>query len=367
MNDKADPERTNMVLEICRAQGFARYGVSDAGATEWADELIAWLEADKHSSMGYLKNHLAIRLDPEQFMPGVQSFVMVAEPYAPRGEAAEQPAAVGRIARYAHGRDYHKAIKRKLHAVCDVLREREPDESFRAFVDTAPVLEREYAQRACLGWVGKHTLLIDPVAGSYFFLGGIATTMKLEPEPERQADHCGSCTQCIDACPTAAITPYSVDGSKCISYLTIERRSAIGAEYFSAIGEWLFGCDICQEVCPHNSSAGHGKNETNNKLQSFDTQNEKSHGVGRGLSVLEILGWNEQARLDAFKGSAMKRATLAMMKRNAIIVAGNAIGNGQCGGLVERLSELAVDESEPEMVRETARMVLRGIEGQSSH
>jgi epoxyqueuosine reductase len=245
-------------------------------------------------------------------------------------------------------------MKRRLYALCDELRERFAGETFRAFVDTAPVMEREHAVRAGLGWFGKHTLLIHPRRGSYLLLGGIVTTLGLDsPRSQRvEADHCGTCTRCIEACPTDAITPYSVDASRCISELTIERRGMIPGEFHEAIGEWLFGCDICQEVCPHNSAPGGGAGRVpvgrahaayGPKRDSFD--------------LLEVLGWTEADRRAAFAGSALKRAKLGMIRRNALIVAGNVLREGDVPALRARIEEIARDEGEEGLVRETARAV----------
>jgi epoxyqueuosine reductase len=310
--------------------------------------------------MGYLGEHVDVRLDPGRILRGAKSIVMVADLYATRNDGPDRAIGVreGRIARYARGRDYHKRMKKRLHATCDVLRERYPSEEFRAFTDTAPVLERELAQRAGLGWVGKHTLLIHPVRGSYFFLGGFATTLEVAGEATgaRVVDHCGSCTRCIEACPTDAITPYSVDGSRCISYLTIERREPIDEAFHRAIGAWLFGCDVCQEVCPHNSPRGHGR---------VGIADEAYEPRRDGFDLLDVLGWDEADRRAAFEGTALKRATLAMMKRNAVIVAGNKLAEGEDADLRGRLEEIAGDESESDMVRDAAATVLARIEARN--
>ncbi len=357
----AATNRTELVA-ACRTGGFAAAGVCACDASAWSDEYRAWLDAGKAGSMGYLGEHVDGRLDPGRILDGARSIVMVADLYATRNDGPDRTLGgrEGRIARYARGRDYHKRMKKRLHAVCDLLREQHPGEDFRAFTDTAPVLEREMAQRAGLGWVGKHTLLIHPVRGSYFFLGGFATTLEVggEKESARVADHCGSCTRCIDACPTDAITPYSVDGSRCISYLTIERRGPIDEAFFEGIGAWLFGCDVCQEVCPHNSLRGHGR------VGIADGAYEPRRD---GFDLLEVLGWNETDRRSAFEGTALKRATLAMMKRNAVIVAGNKLAankhaRGEDAGLRERIAEIAADAGETEMVRDAAATVLARLD-----
>ncbi|MEO1009352.1 MAG: tRNA epoxyqueuosine(34) reductase QueG [Planctomycetota bacterium] len=308
--------RSRSVLRRCEAMGFALAGIARPGPIRHPTFFEGWLEDGKHGSMAYLAEHADLRADPRGMLEGCRSVVMVADQYATRGDRDERlPPTHGRIARYARGRDYHRVIKKRLHALCDELAAAHPRGRFRAFVDTAPVHERDLAVAAGLGWTGKHTLLIHPERGSWLLLGGVLTSLDLEPADGPVADHCGTCTRCIDACPTGAITPYSVDARRCISYLTIERRHAIPAEFEPAIGDWLFGCDVCQEVCPHNSPRRHATAGPNpayaSERDSFD--------------LLDVLGWTEADRRSAFTRSAMKRATLGMMRRNAVIAAGNRL------------------------------------------
>ncbi|USN98375.1 MAG: tRNA epoxyqueuosine(34) reductase QueG [Phycisphaeraceae bacterium] len=289
----------------------------DVTPSERGNELRAWLDTGRHGSMAWLAEHVDLRTDPARLLEGARSIVMVADLYATRAAsgADDVPPGHGRIARYARGDDYHRTMKKRLHAVCDALRLNHPHAGFRAFVDTAPVPERELAARAGLGWIGKHTLLIHPRLGSWLLLGGFLTTLELEPIRDAITDHCGSCTRCLDACPTDAITPYSVDSRRCISYLTIERREPIDPVFHAAIGDWLFGCDICQEVCPHNSPR-----------DADDSQHPVAprYGNRRGsFDLLDVLGWDADARAAALRGTAMKRATLEMWRRNAEIVRGN--------------------------------------------
>jgi epoxyqueuosine reductase len=299
--------------------------------------------------MAYLARNVDVRLDPALLLEGARSIVMVADQYATRNDPPDDAGGGGRIARYARGRDYHKEIKSRLHKVCDALREEHPRAEFRSFADTAPVLERELAQRAGLGWVAKHTLIIDPDLGSYLLLGGFATTLQLAPPADQPAvtDHCGACTRCIEACPTDAISPYSVDARRCISYLTIERRREIDDAYHEPIGDWIFGCDICQEVCPHNSPR---------PSREVGEAREAYRSSRHALDPLSVLRWEASDRTTELRASAMKRATLDMLKRNALIVAGN---QAQDGNVQARVAEIAADESESDMVRETARSVLR--------
>ncbi|MEZ6243816.1 MAG: tRNA epoxyqueuosine(34) reductase QueG [Phycisphaerales bacterium] len=349
-------ETARALLDLARGLGFACAGVCGVEPSRWRDELRTWLDAGKHGEMGYLAQNSELRENPSRLLEGARSILVVADRYAPRGDADQPSAAAarGRIARYARGNDYHKVIKRRLHELCDRAREWRPDAEFRAFVDTAPVLERELAARAGIGWVAKHTLVINPALGSYLLLGGVATTLELEAPPEQPVvtDHCGTCTRCIEACPTNAITPYSVDATRCVSYLTIERRPRIAPEFFEGVRDWIFGCDICQEVCPHNSErrtdvAPPIPDEYTPRRDSFD--------------LLEVLAWTEEHRREAFKSSSMKRATLAMMRRNALIAAGNAIRERGDAGLKRRIEEIASATNEDEMVRQTAIDVLAGL------
>ncbi len=354
--------------------------------------------------MSYMAERVAERLDPARILPGARRAIMVADLYTPRDRGVDSPLAPGhgRIARYARGRDYHGVIKRRLHRLSDELRAAFPGCEFRSFTDTAPVMERELAARAGLGWVAKNTLLIHPRLGSYFVIGGVLTTMELEAPPEQREvpDHCGTCTRCIDACPTGAITPYRVDGSRCISYLTIERQGEIPPEFFAPIGSWLYGCDICQEVCPHNSARGplidpveddaapparrpggwglepdaaseapaarnSGENAVPPTAESAPLRNPEYTPRLSSLDTAQVLGWDEDARRAAFTTSAMKRASLEMMKRNALIVAGNAIredpGSQAARALESRVRHAMEDPTEPELVRRTAREVLLSL------
>jgi len=327
------------IVALCTGEfRFALAGICEAAPSGRGDEFRAWIQSGRHGEMTWLARNVEVRLDPRAFVPGARSLIMVADLYAERGRlrsderAAKVPSGEGRrrgrVARYAQGDDYHVVMKKRLHALCDRLRERFPREMFRAFVDTAPVLEREHAARAGLGWIGKHTLLIHPRLGSCMFLGGVATTLAIQPAPEQReiADHCGTCTRCIDACPTGAISPYSIDATRCISYLTIEHRSSIAPELRPLMGDWLFGCDICQEVCPHNGPRrdAAAADPTSADLAGDARASARAHPAYAprppardGFDLLEVLGWSEADRSRALKRSAMKRAKLAMLQRNA--------------------------------------------------
>jgi len=354
---------TREVLGRCRELGFALAGVCRAEPSRWADELRAWLADERHGDMGYLVDGLDKRLDVgrvlEEVVPGgppARSVVMVADQYARRaGDDERAMPGAGRIARYARGRDYHRTIKRRLHRLADRLRVEHPGTDFRTFVDTAPVLERELAVRAGLGWQARNTMVIHPRRGSWILLGGFVTNLDLEPPPEQEAwgDHCGSCTRCIDACPTGAITPYRVDATRCVSYLTIERRGAIDEGLFEGVGDWVYGCDVCQEVCPHNSPRADG----DDGVPSAYAPRQAT------LDLLAVLGWGEAERRSAFAVSAMKRARVDMMKRNALIALGNQLQSAPDAAALARIIAIAADPAEPRLVRETARAVRRRLAG----
>ncbi|MFN0011240.1 MAG: tRNA epoxyqueuosine(34) reductase QueG [Phycisphaerales bacterium] len=328
----ADPVNAGRdIVRACLARGFALASVCPALPSARQPEFRAWLAAGKHGDMAFLEEFLDARLDPARLLPGARSFIIVADRYAQRPEAGEPPPAApdgtvpGRIAKYARGRDYHGVIKQRLHALADSLRPLHPGALFRSFADTAPVLEREHAARAGLGWIGKHTLMIHPTEGSYFVLGGILTTLDLQPDPHAppQTDRCGTCTRCIDACPTQAITPYSVNASRCISYLTIEHKGEIVPALADQMGEWLFGCDICQDVCPYNQArpATEPTPPSPHPPHPLHPAYTPRH---HALDVLHVLKWSAAERTARLTGSAMKRATLDMLKRNALIVLRNA-------------------------------------------
>jgi epoxyqueuosine reductase len=311
--------------------------------------------------MTYLGEALDVRLEPGRVLDGARAFVVVADRYAPRGDEDDTRSGVGRVARYARGKNYHDVVKRRLHRVADAMRVRFPGSDFRTCVDTAPVPERELAALAGLGWIGKNTMLIHPRVGSYVVLGVMATTLDLAPATDQTPDHCGTCTRCIDACPTGAITPYSVDASRCVSYLTIERREVIPPALHRGVGDWIFGCDVCQEVCPHNSAREAGQEGASGGV------NPAYAPARRGFDLLGVLGWTEEDRREAFRGSAMKRATLAIMKRNALVAAGNALERGdmpahEATALRARIGAIAADDGEEDLVRSSARDVLARLE-----
>lgn len=235
--------------------GFAGLGIAKAEhMDEEAQRLEQWLAQDYHGSMSYMSNHFDKRVDPTKLVPGAKSVISIVYNYYTEDRQTDPEAP--KIAMYAYGKDYHKVVKKKLLSLFRWLQEEVGDVVGRCFVDSAPVLERDWAKRSGVGWIGKNTLLLNKSMGSYFFLGEIITDVVLEYDGPT-TDHCGTCTKCIDACPTDAISSegYLLDGSKCISYLTIEHREDIPTEFKDQMEGWMFGCDICQQVCPWNRFA----------------------------------------------------------------------------------------------------------------
>ncbi len=245
--------------------GFDACGIARAERLdEEALRLERWLLEERHATMHWMERHFDKRVDPRELVPGARSVVSVLQSYYapdehPPAEHAEdaEDASSGKISRYAQGEDYHRVMKDGLHRLYDWLDEAAGGIQGRVFVDSAPVLDRAWAQRAGLGWPGKHTLLINRTLGSYFFIGEMIVDVPLPPDAPSVQDYCGSCTRCIDACPTGAIyEPYALDAERCISYLTIEHREDDLPEALEAqMEDWIFGCDICQEVCPWNKFA----------------------------------------------------------------------------------------------------------------
>ncbi|MEZ4789505.1 MAG: tRNA epoxyqueuosine(34) reductase QueG [Flavobacteriales bacterium] len=283
--------------------GFLACGVAKAGfLEEEAPRLERWLREGRHGAMGYMANHFDLRLDPRRLVEGAKSVISLAYNYHTplKQEDPEAP----KLSTYAFGRDYHKVVKQRLKPLVAFIQERYGEVALRTFVDSAPVLEKAWAQRSGLGWMGKHTNIIRQGAGSYFFLCEIILDLDLEPDAP-VTDHCGTCRRCIDACPTEAITPYAVDGSRCISYLTIELKDAIPAELAGKLNDWAFGCDICQEVCPWNRfSTPHNEPQFTPKPELLELSKDEWHGMTE--VVFDRL----------FEGSAVKRTKYSGLQRN---------------------------------------------------
>lgn len=233
--------------------GFDFCGIAKAGfLEEEAPKLEAWLNQNYHGQMAYMANHFDKRLDPTKLVDVAKTVVSLVYNYYPKAELFQGKEDL-KVAKYAYGQDYHHVIKDKLKVLLENLRQEIGEFGGRAFVDSAPVMERQWAQKSGLGWLGKNSLLLNKEMGSFFFLAELIIDLEVKPDPPVIKDYCGTCTKCIDACPTEAIVqPGVVDGSKCISYLTIELKENIPASFKGKMENWVFGCDICQDVCPWN-------------------------------------------------------------------------------------------------------------------
>lgn len=371
--DASFAPRAQAVVRLAQNLGFALLGIAPAEPSAYAREFQAWLDAGLQGEMDYMAAHTPQRLDPRVLVPGARSIICVADLYAsraaapPAGEPAPSQPGTGRIARYAWGDDYHRVMKKRLHTLADALRERWPEETFLTTVDTAPILEREHALRAGLGWIGKNTMLIHPALGSYLLLGEIVTTMPMQTAdegagasgastsgPGRMADHCGTCTRCIDACPTRCITEHRVDATRCISYLTLEHRGPIAPELHADMGDWLAGCDVCQEVCPFNQPRAAGEDEALPRPYRAYAPRPPAPAV----PLLEVLNWTAPDRQKAFERSPLKRIKLDQLQRNALIAAGNRLAKHSEPALRKRIEEIAHGTTAGELCRETAQAVL---------
>ena len=361
MSSRRESDPTDRVLDRCDELEFALAGVCDAAPSAHAAEVRAWIRQGRHGSMAWLEGRLEERLDPSVYLPGARAIICVADRYHDGGrdriDRSGPPR--GRVARYARGRDYHKVMKKRLVTLARELGSDHPEHRFQPCVDTAPLLEREHAMRAGLGLVGKNTLLIEPGVGSWMLLGAIVTTMPLRPTPPdgRRVDPCGTCTRCIDACPTDAITPFEVDARRCIAYTTIEHREEIDESIAERTEDWLFGCDLCQEVCPHGSRS---------RRRPAATVHPAYEARFESFDLLEVLGWSPEDALERLAGTAARRATVAMWRRNAIVCAVSAAREAPdeagVSHLIARIREIAADDSEDELVRTTAVRSLRSIE-----
>lgn len=294
---------TQLIKQEAQRLGFVAVGISKARRLdEEADRLESWLKRGFQGQMGYLENHFDKRLDPSLLVPGAKTVVSLLYNYFPPEEQTD-PAAP-KIARYAYGTDYHFVVKDKLKDLMHFITEQIGEVDGRVFVDSAPVMERAWAKLSGLGWIGKNSLLLNRKMGSYHFVAELIIDLELEADGPT-TDHCGTCTACIDACPTEAITPYEVDGSKCISYLTIELKNEIPQEFTGKMENWAFGCDICQEVCPWNRFA--------------KPHNEPAFAPSSDILQWDYAQWTEMTEdvfRKVFKNSPLKRTKFEGLKRN---------------------------------------------------
>jgi epoxyqueuosine reductase len=330
--------------------GFDRAGVALLDRSEHGEAFDAWLAAGHQAGMRWLERRLEDRLDPSRLLPGAKTVLCVALRYFVSEDEEVGGDLWPRVARYARGDDYHDLMGRRLQALCARIAEAFPGTVTRSYVDTGPVLEREWAARAGVGAVGKNTNLLHPADGSYFLLGEVLLGLDLEPDVP-MADLCGSCRACLDACPTGALpAPYVLDSRACISYWTIEHRGAIPTEVRPLLGEWVFGCDVCQEVCPWNADPSPASDA------HLALPAER-----RRLNLVSLLEMTRGEYERSFRGSAMKRSKRTGLRRNAAI----AMGNRRDRRYVAALSG-ALEDAEDADLRRHASWALGRLGGESA-
>lgn len=298
-------KNTQIVKDTAAALGFEYCGIAKARfLDDDAHRLEAWLNKGMHGNMHYMENHFDLRTNPTLLVPGAKSIITLLLNYYP---TSLQKTNTNKVAKYAYGDDYHKIIKKKLHCFFDVLKQQIGDINGRGFVDSAPVLERAWAQLSGLGWIGKNGNLINKKQGSFFFIASLIVDVALDADAAMPKDYCGTCTRCIDACPTEAILPNKVvDGSKCISYFTIELKDALIPDSMKGkFDNWLFGCDTCQDVCPWNSFS-----KPNNHVELKPLAEILQYSQAEWNELTE-----EKFKL-IFNNSPLKRSKYAGIKRN---------------------------------------------------
>lgn len=317
--------------------GFAAAGLFQVHESPAGAHTADWIARGQHGSMQWIERHVPAKGDPRAYWPQARSGIVVAMPYFHPTPAATDPL-LGRISRYAWGRDYHKVVRKRLDQLLLRVQALIPGATGKVCVDTSPLAEKDLAQRAGLGWIGKHGNLIRRGLGSWFFLGVILLDVDLTPDAPASA-HCGTCTRCIEACPTAAIVaPGQVDANRCISYLTIEHRDAIPEPLRAPMGNLVYGCDICQDVCPHNRFAS----------PTPEADFAPRHGLD-SPSLVELLQQDEAAFLQRFAGSPIMRTKRRGLARNVAI----ALGNAADPQTVPALSQ-ALQDPDPEVRRHAA-------------
>jgi epoxyqueuosine reductase len=300
-----------------RQLGFAQIGVSDTELSEAEARLESWLGKDRHGTMHYMSRHGTRRSRPQELVPGTVRVISARMDYLPH--EAQDPksrldhASQAYVSRYALGRDYHKVLRRRLQQLATRIERAIGDFGYRVFVDSAPVLEKPLAEKAGIGWIGKHTNVINSAAGSFFFLGELYTDLPL-PVDAKATPHCGTCRACLDVCPTAAIVaPYQLDARRCISYLTIELRGPIPLQFRKAIGNRIFGCDDCQLFCPWNKFA----------VPTATADFAPRHGLD-SAQLADLFAWSEATWLQRTAGSAIRRIGFESWLRNIAVALGNA-------------------------------------------
>jgi len=295
---------TKLIKDKAKDLGFFYTGISKADfLEEEASQLETWLKNGNHGEMAYMENHFDKRLDPRVLVDGAKSVVSLLLNYFP--ENSNQEPGAPKISKYAYGQDYHFIIKDKLKTLFQFIQDEIGEVGGRVFVDSAPVMDKAWAKRSGLGWMGKNANIIHPKHGSFFFIAELIIDLELDEDGPIK-DYCGTCTKCIDACPTDAIVaPYKIDGSKCISYLTIELKDQIPSEFKGKMDNWMFGCDVCQDVCPWNRfSKPHNQPEFNPHEQLLRMSKSDWEDI------------SEELFREIFRKSAVKRTKYSGLKRN---------------------------------------------------
>lgn len=322
-NARPDAEPTDYAALAARVKrwgrelGFGAVGITGVDLADDEARLLAWLEDGRHGEMAYMASHGVKRTRPAALRPGTLSVISARLDYqrpdcAPADAVLEDPT-LGYVSRYALGRDYHKVLRRRLQKLAERISGEVGAFGYRAFTDSAPVMEKPLARDAGLGWIGKHTNLLSRTAGSWFFLGELYTDLPL-PHDAPASDHCGTCRACIDACPTGAITaPYELDARLCISYLTIELKGGIPVELRPLVGNRVFGCDDCQLACPWNRFAAQSDNDDFSPRHGLDAPR-----------LVDLFRWSEAEFLHKTRGSAIRRAGYEGWLRNVAVALGNA-------------------------------------------
>jgi epoxyqueuosine reductase len=358
------------IVQTAHTLGFELIGVTTPQPPQTYAVFERWLAAGRHGEMGYLATPRSLerRADPRQILPGCRSILVLgvryAKPDSPPGLTGKNSNPRGRVAAYAWGLDYHDVLIERLeqlHTHIEAMVEKPVPA--RWYTDTGPILERDVAQRAGLGWIGKNTCLIDPQSGSYFLLAEMLLELDLPPDPPFQNDFCGNCTRCLDACPTTCILPdRTLDARRCISYLTIELKEAIPLELRSQMGDWVFGCDICQQVCPWNIRFA----PENGDPEFHPARHPEANASWPQPDLLTELRLTAEAFNRKFKGSPVKRAKRRGYLRNVAVALGNqapVLSPEQSQRAITELSSVLIDDPEP-LVRAHAAWALGRFPGE---
>ncbi|MCE2570583.1 tRNA epoxyqueuosine(34) reductase QueG [Motilimonas eburnea] len=329
-----------------RELGFAQIGIADIDLSAHEPELQQWLDANYHGEMDYMARHGMMRARPDELHPGTLRVISARMDYLPPDASfakdLKQPD-IAYISRYALGRDYHKTLRKRLKQLGEKIKQSVPELDYRPFVDSAPILERPLAANAGLGWVGKHSLVLDEHAGSWFFLGELLVNIPL-PTDQGVEEKCGHCTACMTICPTQAIVePYVVDARRCISYLTIELQGAIPVEFRPLIGNRIYGCDDCQLICPWNRYA-----KLTNEADFMP------RAALKGQQLLTLFNWSEAEFLEQTQGSPIRRIGYQRWQRNLAVALGNAPHDQ---AIIDRL-QIALGQCESTMVAEHIQWAL---------